>query len=102
MELESALAMWLARQLALTAITPTIRTLARPTATMALTISSVESSSAQAPGITAGDIHIMDGPTRARLQDLAALRDVVLQDVVMRGVALPDVVMRDMLQQGTS
>src|SRR5208282_3010664 len=62
LELESA---WLARPSALTAITRTIRMLARPTATMVQAGSLAGSLSAQAPGTTAGDIRITDAPTPA-------------------------------------
>ena len=98
MELESAPATWLALRPALTDIIQTIRMLARPTATMVLTISSAESLSAPAPGTTAGDIPIMDGPMLADLQDLAASRDVVL-----KGEVSLDMVLKDILQrQGTA
>src|SRR5580658_3782910 len=67
----AASALWLALRCALTAITPTLRMVARPMATTGLAGSLVASLSALAPGTTAGDIHIMAGPM------LAALRVVV-------------------------
>ena len=70
LELESA---WLARPSALTAITRTIRMLARPTVTMVRAGSLAGSLSAQAPGTTAGDIRIMDAPTPAALSSSARL-----------------------------
>ena len=80
-----ARAMWLARQLALTAITLIIRMLAHPTATMALTGLPAESLSARARGTTAGDMDIMDTPM------LADLWDTALRDAVQRlGTALWD------------
>jgi len=94
LELESAPATWPVPRLALTDTTLTIRTLARPTATMALTISSAEASSAPAPGSPAGDLHTMDGPTPADLQDLAALTDVASQGAVLQDMALRDMLLR--------
>jgi len=86
LELESAPATWLDLRPALTDTIQTTHTLARPTATMALTILSAECLSAPAPGSTAGDIAIMDGPMPADSQDLAALQDAILRDVVLRDV----------------
>src|SRR6266849_5914956 len=80
-----AMATWLDRRFALTAITRTIRILAHPTATMARAGSRTGSLSAQAPGTTDGDIHIMDAPTVAAL--MADLRDADLRGVVLRGTA---------------
>src|SRR5450759_624026 len=81
-------AMWLARPSALTAITRTIRMLARPTATTVRPGSQTGSLSAQAPGTTALDVHI----TVARL--IAAFTDMVPTVVVLRDVGLMDVVRR--------
>src|SRR5208282_48445 len=82
-EWESAsAAMRLARRCALTAITRTIRILARPTATTVRAGSRAGSLSAQAPGITAGDILITDAVTDAAT--LAALRVVVRRVTVWR------------------
>src|SRR6266852_1683325 len=81
-----AMATWLDRRFALTAITRTIRILAHPTATMARAGSRTGSLSAQAPGTTDGDIHIMDAPTVAAL--MADLRDADLRDADLRGVVL--------------
>src|SRR5450756_1059846 len=73
--------MWLARRSALTAITRTIRILARPTATTVRAGSRTGSLSAQAPGTTAGDIHITDARMIAAFTDMV-LTDVVLTDMV--------------------
>src|ERR1039457_2267357 len=68
-EWESALAaMWVVRRSALTAITPTLLMVARPTATMVRAGSRMGSSSARAPGTTVGDIHITDEAMLAALQ----------------------------------
>src|ERR1039457_3913880 len=72
--------MWLARRFALTAITRTIRMLARPMATTVRAILRTGSLSAQGPGTTAGDVRIMNAATVAALT--ADLRDAVLRDMV--------------------
>src|ERR1019366_10739210 len=74
-------AMWVARRSALTAITRTIRMLARPTVTTVRAGSRTGSLSARAPGTTAGDIHITDEATVEVLWD-TALRDADLRDTV--------------------
>src|SRR5450755_2849312 len=76
-------ATWLGRRSALTAITRTIRMVARPMATTVRVGSRTGSLSAPAPGTTAGDIHIT----------AAALRDVVLSD------ATTDAAMRDAVRR---
>jgi hypothetical protein len=72
------------RQSALTAITRTIRMLARPMDTMVRTGSRAGSSSAQAPGTTVGDIHMDADPDEVTPADLrdAAMSDMAMRDVV--------------------
>jgi hypothetical protein len=83
LESESAPVMRPVPQLALMDTIPTIRMLAHLMATTVRAGSRAESLSAQAPGTTAaGDVRVGDGLMPADLQDLAALRDVALQDAV--------------------
>ena len=77
LELESA---WLARPFALTVITRIIRMLARPTVTTARAGSPAACLSAQARGTTAGDIRIMDGPTRTALRIVVSQFGAALKD----------------------
>src|ERR1700687_64786 len=82
-----------ARRCALTAITRTIRILARLMVTTVRPGSRTGSLSAPAPGTTTGDIHITHAPT------LAAFTVMILTEVVSRDVGLTDMVLTDMVRR---
>ena len=88
--------MWLVRRFAITGITRTIRTAARPTAITDQAGSRMGSLSAQALG-TAGIVHITDATMVATLMtDMkdAGLRGADLKDVVLIATVLIDAVRR--------